>query len=240
MDAPPDAVLESDHRVKNRRVKFPEFEGAMLSFFTLNDGKSVLTDDLLLKEARTLRSVNGIHEDDLKLFNVWLHKFKARHNIRQHMLYGEAASVGTADLVVSRMELKDFTCKYAPEDIFKFDESALFYRSPSNITLATVKQSGKKLVNDRVTVDFCCNMTGTEEIDLVVIGNSREPRAFRKVSIKTSTILRDKIVRCMQIGFASSTPGCTGDKYCIWSAKHRATRWLTSYTTSTSSSCYRT
>ncbi|KAJ0404209.1 hypothetical protein ATCC90586_007237 [Pythium insidiosum] len=114
MAASRDAYLGNDER-----IKFPEFEAAMLSFFALNDGKAILTDELLSEEARTLRSAQDIPENDLKLSNGWLHKFK-----------------------VSSMELKELINEYAPADVFNFDESALFYRLPPNKTLATVRRSG--------------------------------------------------------------------------------------------------
>ena len=31
---------------------------------------------------------------------------------------------------------------------------------------------------------MCCNMTGTEKMDLVVMGKSKQPRAFRKANTK--------------------------------------------------------
>ena len=36
---------------------------------------------------------------------------------------------------------------------------------------------------------MCCNMTGTEKMDFVVIGKSKQPRAFRKANTKKMTFL---------------------------------------------------
>ena len=184
MAAPNDAFVGmSDGRKKSRRVRFPRFEEAFLSFYRLNDGKAILTDELLLEEGRSIRAAQGIQESDLKLSSGWLQKFKQRHNIKQHTLHGEADSVDRAALALSRIELKTLIGQYEPVDVFNFDESALFYRLPPNKTLATMKRNGKKGEKDRITVAFCCNMAGTEKMDIVVIGKSKEPRAFRHANV---------------------------------------------------------
>ena len=86
------------------------------------------------------------------LSNGWLNKFKTRHGIQQHVLHGEADSVGRAQLAVNQMELKVLIGQYSPRYVFNFDESALFYRLPLNKTLVTVKRYGKKSEKDRITV----------------------------------------------------------------------------------------
>ena len=73
---------------------------------------------------------------------------------------------------------------YSPRVVFNFDESALFYRLSPKKTLATVNRYGKKSEKDSITVAMCCNMTGTEKMDLVVIGKSKQLRAFRKANTK--------------------------------------------------------
>ena len=69
-------------RKRNRKVLFPAFEAAFLAFYRLNDDKAILTDDLLLEEGRSIRAAQGISENDLRLSNEWLHKFKTRHGIQ--------------------------------------------------------------------------------------------------------------------------------------------------------------
>lgn len=178
-----DAFIGAEGRKKHRRVLFPEFEDVFLSFYKLNDGKAILTDALLLEEARSIRARLSIPEKDLHLSNGWLDKFKRRHGISQHVLHGEAESVNRADLALVQSDLQDLIAQYSPQNVFNFDESALFYRLPPNKTLATVKRNGKKGEKDRVTVGLCCNMDGSERMDLVVIGKSKQPRAFRQVRL---------------------------------------------------------
>ena len=131
-------------RKRNRKVLFSAFEAAFCAFYRLNDGKTILTDDPLLEEGRSIRAAQGISENDLRLSNEWMHKFKTRHGIQQHMLHGEADSVDRAQLAVNRMELKELIGQYSPRDVFNFDESVLFYRLLPNKTLTAVKRNGRK------------------------------------------------------------------------------------------------
>lgn len=183
LQAPADAFSGPPGRKKLRRVRFPAFEASMLAFYKLNDGKAILTDGLLLEEARSIRDRMKISETELRISNGWLEKFKLRHGITQHTLHGEADSVNRAELTVSQMEFADLIGKYNPENVFNFDESALFYRLPPNKTLATLKRSGTKAEKERVTVGLCCNLPGSEKMDPVVIGKAERPLAFRKVQI---------------------------------------------------------
>ena len=109
-------------RKRNRKVLFPAFEAAFLAFYRLNDGKAILTGELLLEEGRSVRAAQGISENDLRLSNGWLHKFKTRHGIQQYGLHGEADSVDRAQLAVNRMELKELIGQYSPRDVFNFDD----------------------------------------------------------------------------------------------------------------------
>jgi hypothetical protein len=183
MQAPIEAFAGPPGRKKQRRVRFPEFETSMLRFYQLNDGKAIITDALLLEEAKTIRDSLKIPESELRISNGWLEKFKLRHGIKQHVLHGESDSVDRAELSVSQREIMELIGQYSPQDVFNFDESALFYRLPPNKTLATLKRGGTEADKERVTAAFCCNLTGSEKMQPVIIGKAARPLPFRKVQI---------------------------------------------------------
>jgi hypothetical protein len=108
-----------------------------------------------------------------------LEKFKLRHGIKQHVLHGESDSVDRAELSVSQREIMELIGQYSPQDVFNFDESALFYRLPPNKTLATLKRGGTKADKERVTAD----LTGSEKIQPVIIGKAAQSLSFRKVHV---------------------------------------------------------
>ncbi|KAF4044556.1 Tc5 transposase DNA-binding domain [Phytophthora infestans] len=69
-------------RKKQRRVKFPEFERRLLEFYEERRARREdVSDDLLLRQAAGCRAASGISEDELKLSNGWLYRFKIRHQL---------------------------------------------------------------------------------------------------------------------------------------------------------------
>ena len=77
--------------------------------------------------------------------------------------------------------LKQQVKHYELEDIFNFDETALFYRLQPNKTLASHSVKGDKVNKERLTIALCTNVTGTFKCKAVVIGRYMRPRCFGKV-----------------------------------------------------------
>ena len=96
-------------------MQLPAFEAAFFSFYRLNDGKAILTDDLLVEKGRLIRAAQGKSENDLCLSNGWLHKYNTRHGIKKHILHSEAESVDRAQLAANRMKLNEMIEQYHHE-----------------------------------------------------------------------------------------------------------------------------
>ena len=65
------------------------------------------------------------------------------------------------------------------------DEAGLFYQMLPNFSycLSSEKEThGTKQKKERVTIIFCCNMTGTHKLPLALIGSSERPNCFRGCS----------------------------------------------------------
>ena len=79
--------------------------------------------------------------------------------------------------------MKSILANTAPEDIFNADHTAIFFRALPDRTLE-FKQTechGTKLNKERLTALVCANMTGTEKMPLLVLGQSKNPRCFKLV-----------------------------------------------------------
>jgi len=76
--------------------------------------------------------------------------------------------------------MKNFDIK----DIFKVDETGLFYRMDPNKSLTSSDTKGKKKKKDRITVALCCNADGSEKIKPFVIGKLLNPRCFKNISVQ--------------------------------------------------------
>lgn len=90
--APEGSFTGNLHQKKGRRVKYPEFESELVTFYrscqsgTSGGGEGqqegALTVDSLLRKAVELRTKHGIPHEKLKLSNGWMHKFKDRHFLK--------------------------------------------------------------------------------------------------------------------------------------------------------------
>ena len=66
-------------------------------------------------------------------------------------------------------------------DVYNFDETALFYRLQPNKTLASGCINGDGDSKERLTVALCNNATGIRKLYPLVIGKFKRPRCFGKV-----------------------------------------------------------
>ena len=79
--------------------------------------------------------------------------------------------------------LPDIIKDYEPRDIFNADETGLYWRAILDGTLAfkTAEAAGSKIAKERVTLLLACNMNGSEKLEPLTIGKSRNPRCFKNV-----------------------------------------------------------
>jgi hypothetical protein len=166
---------------KKRRVQYPEFEEELLQFVLQNEGKVPLSEAVITEKGQRLLEKHGIQ---MQLSNGWITKFKRRNGIRECVLHGEEGSVDLYDYEKARRDLQEIISKFEPQDVFNFDESALFYKLQPNKTLATYRKKGCKQSKDRFTLGFCCNLDGSEKPELLVIGKSAKPRCFKQNPIE--------------------------------------------------------
>ena len=97
-----------------------------------------------------LRVSHDIEDHDLKLSKDWLQSFNKRNNIKSRALTGESGSLCIEDVQAENSEIRSLFEQYYPSDVFKFNETALFYDLPPNKTLSTVWTKSKKSVKSRV------------------------------------------------------------------------------------------
>ncbi|OWY99582.1 hypothetical protein PHMEG_00029393 [Phytophthora megakarya] len=161
---PANYCIADSTRTRRRRVKFPELEQQLVAFF-MNMKKKPSFQTTYYFSRLTL----SITDDQLLLSNGWLAKFKKRDGISLTRIHGEADSSPAVEVRSARYSLQDVTCHYRPEDIYNFDETALFYRLAPSQTLATGQRKGKKRDKARITIAFCCNKTGAHKLNPLVM-----------------------------------------------------------------------
>lgn len=114
----------------------------------------------------------------------WLDKFKKRYGIRFLSVCGEKLS---AQIELMEPFQRVFRSKISElsltrQQIYNADESGLFYKMLPNKTFVAAHEKtapGRKVSKERVTFLLCANATGEHKITPLLIGKSKNPRAFR-------------------------------------------------------------
>jgi hypothetical protein len=110
-------------------------------------------------------------EEDFKATNGWLTRWKDRHGIVYKKLHREKQD--SDGLAADNWLQTDWKL----ENIFKTDETGLYYRATPDYSMIFKKASasaGKK-VTDKITVLLTYNMTGTIKMKPLVTGKHKSP-----------------------------------------------------------------
>lgn len=170
----------SAKRVRLRGASYPKVEEALLLWLRDALAKNIPVNGVLLrKRAEQLAFLFDCA--DFKCSEGWLDRFKARNSISFRCISGESDSVdGNCVSSWKESKLPQLLHGYSPDDVFNADESGLFYKMRPGKTMSFKSDAchGGKQSKERVSVLFCCNMSGTEKERLLVIGKSKRPRCF--------------------------------------------------------------
>ena len=136
-----------------------------------------LSDEILLSKAQVLGEKLKI--EDFGYSQGWLNNFKKRFNIKLRKLCGESKEVDEFYVQEERRKLQKDLEGVDQENIFNFDETALFYQAQPTRTFSSVPMNGTKISKQRVTIGLCCNFTGTYKCTPVLINKSKKPKSFK-------------------------------------------------------------
>lgn len=142
----------------------------------------VITGDMMKCMAMKMAEKVGL--GDFSASTGWLIKFQKRHGIISKSISGESGLIDESKIY----NFKDFFAnklnEYEEKDIFNCDESGLFFKCSNSNTLAFSYEDriSGKFSKERVTVQFCCSMTG-EKIQPLIIGKSKAPRSLKNIDL---------------------------------------------------------
>ena len=128
---------------KNRNPKFPLIEKNLFEWFLRNENVITITDAVLIEMGKQFKNKMGI-ESNIGFSNGWVQRFKLRNNISLRKYEGEASSANVPAINIELPKIKEEINKYNLDDVFNFDEYALFYRLEPDKTLVTKRLSGRK------------------------------------------------------------------------------------------------
>lgn len=170
-----------NERKRFKTCTYEDIDAAVLEWMKMVRDKNLAISGPLIRE-KALFFAESLGYQNFVASVGWLDKFKRRHNIMQKVMCGESADVSDQDCENWRQNvLPGLLASYREEDIFNADETGLFFKClpDKTLTFKNEKCFGGKHNKDRITVMVCSNMSGTEKLNLLVIGKSKNPRCFR-------------------------------------------------------------
>lgn len=173
----------TDNFHRSTQVKYPQLEEKLKIWFFKYENLTTISNLMIIEKAKQFAQQLSIPEGSLNFSDGWLSSFKRRNKIKRITTFGES---GSANLNYIESELPEILSKiknFNPNDVFNFDETALFYKLEPDKTLATKRLEGRKKNKERITVGFCVNSTGTEKMVPVIIGKYLNPRCFKNINL---------------------------------------------------------
>lgn len=110
--------------------------------------------------------------------NGWIHSFKRRNGLKAYKSHGESGDADHDAAVSALPDIRRLVSEFSPNDVFNADEFGLYYSNAPRSTIGPARLMGKKKSKDRVTVLLCSNMNGTDKVNPLIVGRSRNPRCF--------------------------------------------------------------
>ncbi|XP_027850980.1 tigger transposable element-derived protein 4-like [Aphis gossypii] len=187
-----DEWVNSKNSGKSKRVKTPSFEQIdqkLYEWFVSVRSKNLpISGPIIQTEAMKLAEKMNVK--DFKASNGWLEKFKKRHDIVWKQVSGEANDINQETVVEWKQNISRLTAGYEAKDVYKADETGLFFRGIPTKSLVQKSEScsGGKKAKDCLTVLMCGSMAGEIRKPLV-IGKSKKPRCFKNMDISSLPVI---------------------------------------------------
>ncbi|XP_036598361.1 jerky protein homolog-like [Trichosurus vulpecula] len=163
---------------------YEELDRAMLEWFNQQRAKgNPVSGPICAKRAEFFFYALGM-DGDFNPSAGWLTRFKQRHSIREINIRGEKLNGDETAMDEFCSNFREFVQRenLQPEQIYNADETGLFWKCLPTRTSAVKGKftaSGRKLIEERVTVMCCANATGLHKLKLCVVGKAKKPRSFK-------------------------------------------------------------
>ena len=166
---------------KMRTAKYQDVEEALDIWFREARAANIAISGPVL-QAKADELSKKLGHTDFACSNGWLERFKTRKGYHFRSIIGEAKSVKPEAVEAWKTStLPTLLEDYSPDDIYNADETGLFWRMQPNKSLVLQGDDGRgtKVSKERVTILPCANMSGTDKLELLIIGKSKQPHCLR-------------------------------------------------------------
>lgn len=169
---------QNKHRKTFRKLKSNYLDDAVLEWFQQARDRGDPVSGPLIREKALILNEKLYGPSDFKASNGWLITFKKRYNIRHVDMKGDKL-VNDSECVTefsSYLKEKIITERLLLENIYNADEAGIYWRTilscsaPEKMKINNNECERKR--ENRITMVFCSNASGTNRIPLFVIGKS--------------------------------------------------------------------
>ncbi|UYV67098.1 hypothetical protein LAZ67_4003879 [Cordylochernes scorpioides] len=126
-----------------------------------------------------------LNNPTFKASGGWLSRYRARHNLKNKKVVGEALSADedAANRFKDDSHKLMTDEKYEQFQIYNADETGVYWKSlPDNSQVKNANSaSGHKQSKDRLSVLLCANADASHKNVLAVVGKSKRPRAIKNI-----------------------------------------------------------
>lgn len=182
----------TDEAVKERKTMkkcgYEKVSEALYVWFLQFRDKGVpISGPILQQKALHFRKEFDEGEPDFTASVGWLDRWKKRYGVRQLCICGEKLSSDFDEMKAFKKKFLDLveTESLTDDQIFNCDETGLNYKLLPSKSLASRTEAaapGYKRSKERLTILACSNASATLKMDLVLVGKSKNPRAFKNIS----------------------------------------------------------
>lgn len=171
-----------------RRGACPEVDEAMFKWATNQYSKGVVVTGELLKAygRRLIANLNkSLPEGQqilLKMSSGWLEGFQKRYNLSSFHSHGPSGGADVAAIAREMPVIRSKLSKFKVNDIYNADEFGLYYCMAPDRTIALKQLEGYSKQKVRITCLPCCNASGTDKFEMMIVGKAFRPRAFQNKS----------------------------------------------------------
>lgn len=163
-------------------------ESRLYSWFCAQRSRHVpISYEILAVKAKQF--YKGIYgKDNFEASRGWIANFKCRHGLRAIKICGEKLSNDQTSVApfIATLKAKVDSLNLTATQVYNADESALFWKMLPEKTMVRFDEKtapGRKVSKERVTFLACTNADGSHKLKLLVIGKSKNPRAFKNVDL---------------------------------------------------------
>ena len=174
-------------RFKKLNPKNEKLNQLVVKFIQISNAAKSPIDGPLIKNFAS-EVANSLQLHGFKCSNGWLQNLNKRFGFRYKELSGESGGVNEITVNKWKTKLSEITAGYDPENVYNFDETALFYKLlPKKTYTAKGQSSGMKKLKQRITIGLCCLARG-DKLKPLVIGKAEKPRCFRNIGYKINKL----------------------------------------------------